>query len=137
MKKLIALVLALICVLSFAGCQKTIGAPEVYSFPEPTILITGSFYAQGQEAVFAIGSEEYDPRDLSVNAVIQWFYGLELIACDAPKTAEGSERYTFRVNGEDVFTYEDRGSDAYLMIYSHCYKVCNPSAPPIDKGAID
>ena len=56
MKKLIALVLALICVLSLAGCQKTsascqktISASEVYLFPEPTILITGSFYSQGKK----------------------------------------------------------------------------------------
>ena len=44
MKKLIALVLALVCVLSLVGCgQKTVSGSEVYSFPEPTTMITGSF----------------------------------------------------------------------------------------------
>ena len=90
MKKLIALVLALICVLSLAGCQKTsascqktISASEVYLFPEPTILITGSFYSQGKETTFEIGSENYGPNDF-----ISWFYDLELTACDEPEAVE-------------------------------------------------
>ena len=74
--------IVLACVLSLAGCQKTISASEVYSFPEPTTLITGSFYSQGQETAFEIGSEDCDPNDLSVNSVIKWFYDLQLTACD-------------------------------------------------------
>ena len=105
MKKLIALVLALICVLSLAGCQKTsascqktISASEVYLFPEPTILITGSFYSQGKETTFEIGSENYGPNDF-----ISWFYDLELTACDEPEAVEGAESYTFKVAGKDAF----------------------------------
>ena len=134
MKKLIALVLALICVLSLAGCQKTsascqktISASEVYLFPEPTILITGSFYSQGKETTFEIGSENYGPNDF-----ISWFYDLELTACDEPEAVEGAESYTFKVAGKDAFTYEDRGSEAYIIIGGNYYKVSNPSSPPID-----
>ncbi len=108
MKKLIALALVLVCVLGLAGCQKTISASEVYSFPEPTTLITGSFYPQGQEIKFEIGSEDYNPDDLSTNSVIKWFYDLELTVCDEPEVVEGSESYTFRIEGKDAFTYEDR-----------------------------
>ena len=65
MKKLIALVLTLVCVIGLVGCgQKAVSGSEVYSFPEPTTMITGSFYSQGQETKFEIGSEEYDPNDL-------------------------------------------------------------------------
>ena len=64
MKKLITLVLALVCVLGLVGCkQKAVSASEVYSFPEPTTMITGSFYSQGEETAFEIGSEEYDSND--------------------------------------------------------------------------
>ena len=50
MKKLITLVLALVCVLGLVGCnQKAVSASEVYSFPEPTTMITVSFYSQGEE----------------------------------------------------------------------------------------
>ena len=50
MKKLITLVLALVCVLGLVGCnQKAVSASEVYSFPEPTTMITGSFYSQGKK----------------------------------------------------------------------------------------
>ena len=131
MKKLIALVLVLVCVLSVAGCQKTISASEVYSFPEPTMLITGSFYSQGQETPFAIGSEEYDPNNLSTIPIISWFNALEMTACDEPEEAEGAESYTFMVDGKDAFTYEDRGSEAYIIIDSTYYEVSNPSPPPI------
>ena len=111
MKKLITLVLALVCVLGLVGCnQKAVSASEVYSFPEPTTMITVSFYSQGEETAFEIGSEEYDSNDLSTTPVINWFYDLKLTACDEPEAVEGSESYEFYVKGESAFTYEDRGS---------------------------
>ena len=133
MKKLIALVLTLVCVIGLVGCgQKAVRGSEVYSFPEPTTMITGSFYSQGQETKFEIGSEEYDPNDLSTNSIIKWFYDLKLTACDKPETVEGSEIYSFQVKGENAFTYEDRGSEAYIIIGGNYYKVSNPFSPPID-----
>ena len=133
MKKLITLVLALVCVLGLVGCnQKAVSASEVYSFPEPTTMITGSFYSQGEETAFEIGSEEYDSNDLSTTPVINWFYDLKLTACDEPEAVEGSESYEFYVKGESAFTYEDRGSEAYIIIGGSYSKVSNPSAPPIN-----
>ena len=132
MKKIFATVLALICILGLVGCQKTISGSEVYSFPEPTTLITGTHFLQGQETSFEIGSEDYDPNDLSTTSVISWFYELELTACDNPETVEGAESYNFYVKGENVFTYEDRGSEAYIIIGGNCYEVKNPSTPPIN-----
>ena len=106
MKKLITLVLALVCVLGLVGCnQKAVSASEVYSFPEPTTMITVSFYSQGEETAFEIGSEEYDSNDLSTTPVINWFYDLKLTACDEPEAVEGSESYEFYVKGESAFTY--------------------------------
>lgn len=117
MKKLITLVLALVCVLGLVGCnQKAVSASEVYSFPEPTTMITVSFYSQGEETAFEIGSEEYDSNDLSTTPVINWFYDLKLTACDEPEAVEGSESYEFYVKGESAFTYEDRGSEAYIIV---------------------
>ena len=128
MKKLIALILSLTLVLVLVGCKdKTIKGSELYSFPEPTIQITGSFYSQGHETAFEIGSENYGPNDF-----ISWFYDLELIACDEPETVEGSEGFTFRVSGKDAFSYEDRGGgEAYIIINKEYYKVSNPSTPPV------
>ena len=132
MKRFIGFVFAPICMIGFGGCQKIIHGSELYSFPEPTIQITTSFHSQGQETVFEIGSENYDPNDLSVNPVISWFYDLELTACDQPEDVEGAESYTFHVSGKDAFTYEDRGSDAYIIIDGNYYKVSNPSTPPVN-----
>ena len=136
MKKLIALVLTLICVLSLASCQKTISASEVYSFPEPTQMITGSFYSQGQETAFEIGSTEYAADDLATIPVIKWFYDLNLTACDEPEIVEGSEIYVFYVKSEKAFTYEDRGNEAYIIIGGTYYEVSNPSNPPIYENEI-
>lgn len=131
MKKGITLVLILICVLGVSGYQNKIKTSELYAFPEPTIQITGSFYSQGQVTVFEIGSEKYDADDLSTLPVIRWFYSLELTACDEPEVAEGAENYHFDVNGENAFIYEDRGSEAYIIIDGNYYKVSNPSVPPV------
>ena len=68
MKKLLILIVVLACVWGMTSCQKTIDASAVYGFPEPTVQITGLFHSQGIESNFTIGSEEYDPDDLSVMA---------------------------------------------------------------------
>lgn len=131
MRKYMTLVFSLICVLGLAGCQKKVSGSELYSFPEPTVLITGVFYSQGQETEFEIGSEEYDPEDMSTIPVISWFYGLELTACDEPEAVAGAEAYEFNVGGSEAFTYEDRGSEAYIIINGDYYKVSDPSSPPV------
>ena len=64
--------------------------------------------------------------------MIKWFYDLKLIACDKLEEVEGEESYHFNVKGENAFTYEDRDSEAYIIIGGNYYKVSNPSAPPID-----
>lgn len=133
MKKLITLVLALVCVLGLVGCnQKAVSASEVYSFPEPTTMITVSFYSQGEETAFEIGSEEYDSNDLSTTPVINWFYDLKLTACDEPEAVEGSESYEFYVKGESAFTYEDIGN-AFVRFRYH-FGVEFSGQFPIAKG---
>ena len=97
MKKLLILIVVLAWVWGMTGCQKAIDASAVYGFPEPTVQITGLFHSQGIESNFTIGSEEYDPDDLSVMPVIEWFYGLELRECEEPEPVEGNESYTFIV----------------------------------------
>ena len=123
-------VFAFACVLCLAGCKKTIGRSELYAFPEPTMLITGTVCSQGEETAFEIGSEDYDPKDLSTAPVIAGS-DLEVTACDEPEAVEGAESYSFQVKGEDAFTYENRGGEAYLITGGHYYEVRNPSAPPI------
>ena len=133
MKKTIAMGLIFVLILSLVGCgQKAVSGSEVYSFPEPTTLITGTFYSQGQETTFEIGSEDYDPNDLSTNSVIKWFYGLKLTACDEPELVDGAEVYAFYVKGEHAFYYENRGLEAYIIIGGNYYNVSNPSTPPIN-----
>ena len=132
MKKLLILIVVLAWVWGMTGCQKAIDASAVYGFPEPTVQITGLFHSQGIESNFTIGSEEYDPDDLSVMPVIEWFYGLELRECEESEPVEGNESYTFIVDGQPAFTYDSRGSEAFVVVDGSWYEVENPSNPPIE-----
>ena len=132
MKKLAALSFVPICILGLVGCRKTIRASDVYAFPEPTTQITGSFYSQGIESNFTIGPEGYDPDDLSVMPVIEWFYGLELRECEGPEPVDGNESCSFIVDGQPAFTYDVRGSEAFIIVDDRWYEVENPSNPPIE-----
>lgn len=130
MKKSMSVVLVLLCILSLVACQKNIES-KVYSFPESTKKITVIFHSQGQETTFEFGVENNSHNNMDSNPIIKWFYGLELIACEAPEVVYGAENYIFEVNGKDAFTYEDRGTKAYIIISGDYYKVNNPSTPPI------
>ena len=131
MKKLITLVIATACMLSMGGCQKTISGADVFSFPEPTIQVKGTFYSQGVANEFVIGSETYNPDDMSVMPFIEWFYSLELKECEEPEAVEGSETYSFAVGNESV-SYDDRGNTAFIVVGDKWFEVQNPTAPPID-----
>lgn len=131
MKKWITVIITLVCVLGLIGCQKAKSGSEVYSFPEPTAKIEVKFYSQGAVNEIVIGSEEYNPEDLSVVTVMEWFYALELSPCEKPEDVEGGESYGFYVSDELVFSYQDRGSESYIIVADTWYKVKNPSVPPV------
>ena len=133
MKKLVILIAVLACIWGMTGCQETIDASAVYGFPEPTVQITGSFYSQGNESNFTIGSEEYDPDDLSVMPVIEWFYSLKLRECEEPEPVEGNESYTFIVDGQPAFIYDSRGSESFIVANGIWHEVENRPNPPIEE----
>lgn len=123
-------IFAVICALGLTGCQKTISGTQLYSFPEPTGHISCTFTSQGQDIKYEIGAVEYDPTDLSTIPLIAWFYNLNLIKCEVD-AVEGAECYSFAVGGVPAFSYEVRGSEAYVVIDGEYYRVNNPSTPPV------
>ena len=131
MKKLAAMILSLVSAASLAGCGKTISGAEVYSFPEPTIQIAVSYFSQGTVLEYTIGSEQSEANSCSTQAVTDWFYKLELEECEKPEDVEGNSAYSFSVDGENAFYYDDRGSTAFVNAADKYYEVKNPSAPPI------
>ena len=128
MKKWITVLVILVGVLSMIGCQKAKSGLEVYAFPEPTAQIEVKFYSQGAVSDIVLGFEDYNLED----SVIEWFYGLELTPCEKAEDVEGGESYSFYVSDELVFSYQDRGSEAYIVVSGTWYKVKNPSVPPVD-----
>ena len=131
-KRVLAIVLMFVCLTAFAGCNRYISSKDVYGFPEPTQQINITKISAGQETEYTIGSENYDPEDLSVMPILEWFYGLELTESERPEDVEGNESYTFTVNGQPVFSYDFRGDEAYIIVSDKWYKVKNPSVPPIE-----
>ena len=134
MKKLTVWMFVSVWIFWMAGCQRTIRASDVYTFSEAATQITGSFYSQGTKSNFTIGSEEYNPNNLSVMSVLEWFYGLELRECEEPEPVEGNECYTFIVDGQPAFTYDNRGGKAFIVVNESWYEVENPSDPPIEEA---
>ena len=63
---------------------------------------------------------------------MEWFYGLKLRECEEPEPVEGNESYSFAVDGETVFTYDDRGNEAFVDVGVRWYEVENPSSPPME-----
>lgn len=132
MKKLSTLVILLACLLNITGCQKTLRGSDLYSFPGSAAEITGSFVSQGQEQTFVIGSAEGPAAAPADTPVAAWFYGLELRTCQPPEDVEGADCCSFYVDGAFAFSYQDRGSEAYVITDNHWYQVKNPVAPPLD-----
>ena len=132
MRRLTARIFALACVLGMAGCQKTLSPGDVYAFPEPTAEIRVSICSQGAERRLVMGSGEPSPDRQPAMDVIEWFEALELRECEEPEPAEGSESCVFTVNGQPAFTYEDRGSAAFIAADDRWYAVEHPSAPPVE-----
>lgn len=116
--------------------QRLLKATKYIAFQSLQSKLQAITIHRGATNDFVIGSEEYNPDDLSVMSVIEWFYNLELTACEKPEDVEGGEYYSFKINGETVFGYEGRGGDeAYIIVSNTWYKVKNPSVPPIDPSA--
>lgn len=131
MKKVVMWIAALACIGGMTGCQKTVDASAVYGFPEPTIQVTVSLWAQGTERTVVIGPEAYDPDNAYGLPVIGWFYGLELRECEEPEPVEGEAHYAFSPDGRPGFDYVDRGSEAFVVVDDKWYQVTNPSDPPL------
>lgn len=126
MKKLHTLIIALFCLLTLVGCQKTTTGAKLYSFPD-TAELTGTLYSQGKATGFELSLE--DSR-----SVVQWFDSLELTPCNEPEPVEGAECYDFDVDGNTAFTYENRGREAYIIIGSKYYQLKETTTPPINLG---
>ncbi|MCI5774849.1 MAG: hypothetical protein MR210_09835 [Erysipelotrichaceae bacterium] len=122
MKKKSLFIGLIICIILIASLSifyyknnVIIKGSELYGFPEPTTLITGSFSSQGQEITFKLEAKDGNYYDENINSVISWFYDLELIACDKPEEVCGSEGYTFIIDEKDIFIYEIRGeAESYI-----------------------
>lgn len=126
MKRYMVLIMILVCISGMIDCGKPVSGAAVYSFPESVEQIKVSIYSQGRESEFVIEAD-----DTAMLAVTEWYDGLRLIPCDRPEDVEGAVHYSFAVNYEMAFGYEDRGNRAYITVSDAWYEVKIPSASPI------
>lgn len=121
MKKYIVFVLMAIFAFSLVGCQETTHGLDIYTFPEAPKEIKCMVYSGGVEKETVIN-----------DVVMDWFYDLNLTPCEQPEDVEGAEAYSFVVDYETAFIYQDRGNnEAYVISNAQWYKVTNPSTPPL------
>ena len=132
MKKLIVLVLALVCVLGLVGCKNE---------HTEDMTNTNRFLPNTQkvQVVFYSGSDvhEWELAQDEIEDWTNWLNGLTLEQVSfergtAPETTHTSgTRYIFNVNGEEVqMQYIDEGADGvYLFVNELWYKINNPTEP--------
>lgn len=106
---------------------------DIYSFPEPTIQIKVTRSSQGEKTEFVIGPDVYDIEDTSVRPIMKWFSGLKLTKRKwSPKITDENVYYDFVVDGREAFGYYEKGEKAFVFVGNKCYKVKNPSSPPLE-----
>ena len=145
MKKFTAFILIEMFIFILGGCKSAtsqsintktssdIDAASIYSFPEPTIQVQVTHFLNDTETEFIIGSDIYDPKDTSVSPILNWFYELELKACEKPDNINENEYYDFVVDGKfGSFRYEVQDEQAFIIVRKQWYEVKNPSTPPVE-----
>ena len=128
MKKLIALVLALVCVLGLIGCGQQ--EQTVIDIPDSIDKVDVSFYSIGQVT-------EWELDESKLSAWKEWAENLSLKPLSEEKIEElkltdGGESYHFEINDDEMsFTFMDGGSDKYLAIEKTYYEVLNGAIPDV------
>lgn len=107
MKKLIAVALAIVCVLGLIGCGQR--KQTVIGIPDTIDKVEVSFYSMGQ--------------------VTEW----ELDESKLPAWKEWAENLSLKPLSEVSFTFKDHGSDKYLVIDKTYYEVLNGTIPGVMK----
>ena len=135
MKKLIALVLALVCVLGLVGCdnsaQNNDNSELIIDLPSEVNAVEVSGYYNG--SVINAGDFVVEDFDTFVTWISQ--LSLEHRTFEEGKTPSetqaGGNSYHFNVNnGALSFTYADGGIEAYIVYNEEWYEVLNPSELP-------
>ena len=69
--------------------------------------------------------------------ILNWFYELELKACEKPDNITENEYYDFVVDGKfGSFRYEVQDEQAFIIVRKQWYEVKNPSTPPVEQEAL-
>ena len=145
MKKFTAFMIIEMFIFILGGCKSATSqsintkissstdAASIYSFPEPTIQVQVTHFLNDTETEFIIGSDIYAPKDTSVSPILNWFYELELKACEKPDNITENEYYDFVVDGKfGGFRYEIQDEQAFIIVRKQWYEVKNPSTPPVE-----
>lgn len=130
MKKLIAVALAIVCVLGLIGCGQR--KQTVIGIPDTIDKVEVSFYSMGQVT-------EWELDESKLPAWKEWAENLSLKPLSEEKIEElkltdGGESYHFEINNDEMsFTFKDHGSDKYLVIDKTYYEVLNGTIPGVMK----
>ena len=135
MKKYIALLLALVCVLSLCSCgwnsQKAVAT--VFSENITKVDITHRIGAE---------TKNWSIEDTEIDPLREWFNNLSYRHIDAkegqsPGDSNGNEVYTFAFTGGEWsgFSYVINGeNDCYILNpEGNWFSVTNPTTPPISE----
>ena len=131
MKKLIALGLLLVCIITLCSCQKEPLKLPIPVISEDVTKVDISYYAGGRTTNWSVEGAEVDLlkewlNNLSLEPVL--FLGSTPGDCDGPSS------YTFYLDREEprYFTYLFSSAEKqYIRYEGNWFVVTNPSDPPV------
>lgn len=136
MKKLIALGLVFVCILSFASCDASNPIAHVGRIDEDVQDITIVHAVGRTQTEWQVTGETLkDLRDWSIKREYQ---SVDFEDGQTPGDNNGNESYHFFMTGDTLpyFSYIINGEDKhYLLVEGNWYSVSNPAIPPVTEPA--
>ena len=136
MRKLIILILALMCVFGMAGCNASHPVAHVGQIDDTVKDLTIVHSVGGTLTEWQVDGEALKGlRDWSVKRSYQ---AVDFEDGQTPGDSNGNESYHFFMPGDTLpdFSYIISGEDKhYLLVEGNWYSVSNPAIPPVTEPA--
>ena len=136
MKKLMAFVLSVVCILALYGCGWNSQIEVATVFSENVTKVDVTHFIGGRTTTWSVEGTDIDlPRE--------WYNNLSyrhraFEKGQSPGDSDGGEVYTFVFTGVEWpgFSYVINGeNDCYIQSEGNWFAVTNPSMPPVSQPA--
>ena len=136
MKKLMAFVLSVVCILALYGCGWNSQIEVATVFSENVTKVDVTHFMGGKTTTWSVEGTDIDPLREWYNTLSYRYREFE--KGQSPGDSDGGEVYTFDFTGGEWpgFSYVINGqNDCYIQSEGKWFVVGNPSMPPVVEPA--